>query len=169
MRTKLILGAVVAALLATASVPLTAAGDGSDGQRGHKGDVLVIDLTANLLQEALIDERDEGPSVGDRFIFSDDIVRDGKSVGTDGIDCVVVLIVPGKDPAGEPERVAAQCTASLSLPEGQITAQGLVDFTQTEQTIAITGGTGTYRTAHGEVHVTDVSDEVANYRLTVIL
>jgi hypothetical protein len=169
MRTKLILGALVAVLLVAASVPLAFATGGSDRHRGHKDDVRVIDLTANLLQNAAIDEGDSGPSVGDRFIFSDEIVRDGEKVGTDGIDCVVVLIVPGKDPAGEPERVAAQCTASVSLPEGQITAQGLVDFTQTEQTIAITGGTGKYRTAHGEVRVIEESDEVSHYRLTLIL
>jgi hypothetical protein len=169
MRTKLILGAVVAVLLAAGSVPLASADDDSDRRGGDNDDVRVIDLTAKLLQSAEIDEGEPGPSVGDRFVFSDEIFRGGKKVGIDGIDCVVVLFVPGEDPEGEPEQAVAQCSATVSLPEGQITAQGLADFTETEQTIAITGGTGKYRTAHGEVLVIEESDEVAHYRVTLIL
>ena len=50
--------------------------------------------------------------------------------------------------------VTAQCVATLSLPEGQVTVQGLVVFTNPAKVRfvqAVTGGTGAYRTAHGEL------------------
>ena len=170
MRTKLMLGAVVTVLLVAVSVPLALAGDDPDRHGDHQDHVRIIDLTTTVLQDADLDLGDTGPSVGDRFVFSDDVFRDDEKVGMDGGECVIVLFTPGPDPEGEPEAASAQCTATVSLPEGQITAQGLVDFTGTGAfTIAITGGTGKYRTAHGEVEVTEESEEVDRLKLKVIL
>jgi hypothetical protein len=70
-----------------------------------------------------------GPSVGDRFSVFGDIYQDGERVGAGGYECVTLLFTPGPDPASEPEALTDQCTASLSLADGQITAQGLVDRT----------------------------------------
>jgi hypothetical protein len=171
MRTKLMLGAALAILLAAASVPLAFAGGDKDRHGHHHGHhVRIIDLTTTVLQDADVDLGDPGPSVGDRFVFSDTVFRDGEEVGIDGGECVIVQFTPGADPEGEPEAATAQCVATVSLPEGQITAQGLVDFTTTDPfTIAITGGTGKYRTAHGEVEVSEESEEVDRLRLKVIL
>jgi hypothetical protein len=47
---------------------------------------------------------------------------------------------------------------SAQLPDGQITVQGLVTFTGEPFTLAVTGGTGPYREAAGEVQVTEVSE-----------
>jgi hypothetical protein len=60
--------------------------------------------------------------------------------------------------------------ATASLPQGQITVQGLIDFTDPGPfTLAITGGTGAYRTARGEVEVTEESPEVDRIRFKLIL
>jgi hypothetical protein len=161
------LGALLALVLAVASVQLAFARDHPDADGGQ---VQVIDLTTRTLQSADINEGAPGPSVGDRSVFSDDVFRDGVKVGTDGGDCVLVQVTPGATQNAEPQAATAQCTATVKLPEGQITAQGLVDFISNEPfTIAITGGTGQYRTAHGEVRVTQESEEVSTLRLTVIL
>jgi hypothetical protein len=170
MRTKLILGAVFALLLVAASVPLAFAGGGSDPD-DDDDDVLIINLTTRVVQEADIDLGDPGPSIGDRFVFSDDVFKDDEKVGTDGGECVIVLFKPGPDPQGQPEAATAQCVVTLSLPKGQITVQGLVDFTELPGpfTVAITGGTGAFRTAHGEVEVTEESAEVDRLKLKVIL
>ena len=107
-----------------------------------------------------------GPSVGDRFSVFGDIYQDGERVGAGGYECVTLLFTPGPDPASEPEALTDQCTASLSLADGQITAQGLVDRTgAVPVTIAITGGTGAYRTAHGELETSGPS-EARNEPLT---
>jgi hypothetical protein len=54
---------------------------------------------------------------------------------------------------------------SLSLGKGQITVRGLVDRTgPVPVTIAITGGTGTHRTAHGELQPPDQSTNRATSR-----
>jgi hypothetical protein len=169
MRGKLALGSVLVLLLAVASVPLALAGGGAD-RHDDDGDVRIIHLTTTVLQETDLDLGEEGLSQGDRFVFSDDVFLDGEKVGTDGGECVIVLFTPGPDPAGDPEALTAQCVATVSLPDGQITAQGLVDFTQTGPfTIAITGGTGKYRTAHGEVEVTEESPDVDRLELKLIL
>jgi hypothetical protein len=169
MRRKLIVGTVLALVVAVASVPLAFARSGSHPD-GRDRAVQNIHLTTKVLQSADLDLGDPGPSVGDRFVFSDEVFLDGEKVGMDGGECVIVLFQPGPDPQGEPAAVSAQCVATVMLPDGQITAQGLVDFTQTEPfTIAVTGGTGKYRTAHGEVTVTEESEEVGVLDIRLIL
>ncbi len=169
MRRKLILGTVLALLVVAASVPLALAG-GDAKHHDDDGDVRIIDLTTTLIQDTDLDLGDEGLSQGDRFVFSDEVFFEDEKVGVDGGECVIVLFTPGPDPDAEPEALTAQCVATVSLPDGQITAQGLVDFTETGAfTIAITGGTGKYRTAHGEVEVQEESADVDRLTLKLIL
>ncbi len=55
----------------------------------------------------------------------------------------------------------AQCVATAALANGQITIQGLVTISQDgpgDFDLAITGGTGVYRTARGVVHVHPLSE-----------
>jgi hypothetical protein len=59
---------------------------------------------------------------------------------------------PGPDPNGPPAALTDQCVGTFWLAKGQISVQGLVDRTgPVPVTIAITGGTGADRTAHGEL------------------
>jgi hypothetical protein len=60
----------------------------------------------------------------------------------------------------------------VSLPKGQVTLQGLVTFSEQSRptfTVAITGGTGAYRTAHGEATITESEDEDAPFGLRLEL
>ncbi len=170
MRKKIILGAILAVLLAIAGVPLAFAGGDDNGDDNDDGDVRTLQLTATTLQEAEIDLGTSGFTIGDRFVESQNLFRGDERVGVGGIDCVLVAFRPGPDPAGEPEAATAQCVATASLPQGQITVQGLIDVTEPGPfTLAITGGTGAYRTAHGEVEVTEESPEVDRITLKLIL
>ena len=56
------------------------------------------------------------------------------------------------------------------LPKGQITVQGLTTFTDGPSTfkLAITGGTGSYRTAHGVLIVDQTSEEESLLTFRVI-
>jgi hypothetical protein len=101
---------------------------------------------------AFIDVGAPGPSIGDRLVFSNPIFdTDGANIGRDGADCLIVRIDPTEPPA---RQQIVQCTISVQLADGQITVQGLAQGT--ENYFAITGGTGAYRKARGEVLAVDI-------------
>jgi hypothetical protein len=101
----------------------------------------------------LLDLGEPGDSLGDQSVFSQDLFRGGEKVGVSGVVCTLVRLEP---------RVSAtlQCVATARLPGGQITIQGLPTFTDGPSTfrLAITGGTGSYREAHGVAIVEQVSE-----------
>jgi hypothetical protein len=108
-------------------------------ERGE-GDITFVDTGA------------AGPSIGDRLVFSNPIFDTNNArIGRDGADCVIVRIDPTEPPA---RQQVVQCTISVQLPDGQITVQGLAQGT--ENYFAITGGTGAYRQARGEVFARDI-------------
>jgi hypothetical protein len=118
MKSKLILGAILTLLLAVTSVSFAfASGDAKGDNNGDKVRILQVTLQ-HRGQEAQLDLGASGPSIGDRFIFSGNLVRNGKRVGVGAGDCVTVLFTPGPDPQGEPEAATDQCTATVSLPKG---------------------------------------------------
>lgn len=108
-------------------------------ERGE-GDLAFIDLGA------------PGPSIGDRLTFSNPIFdTNNQRVGRDAAECVIVRI----DPAETPDRQqVVQCTISVQFADGQITVQGMAQGT--DNYFAVTGGTGAYRQAHGEVRARDI-------------
>jgi hypothetical protein len=168
MPKKLILSAILGLLLAGASVSLAVAGGGKNG--GHHGDdVRVLQVTLTNTHETDFDLGASGSSVGDRFIVFGTVTQNGQRVGMGGYECLTVLFKPGPSPTAEPEALTDQCVATLSLAQGQITAQGLVDRTgPVPISIAITGGTGVYRTGHGEVETSGpnaAGDEPLTLRL----
>ncbi len=67
--------------------------------------------------------------------------------------------------AGGPPEV--QITGTLSLPNGQITVQGLEEPPTDHGTIAITGGTGRYLAAKGELRFRDTSETTAEMTLVL--
>jgi allene oxide cyclase-like protein len=168
MHKKLILAAVVALLLAVGGVPLAVAGGDRNGDKN--GDhVRILHVTLTDTDETDFDLGASGPSVGDRFIVFGTVSMNGKRVGAGGYECTTMLFTPGPDPAGEPEAFTDQCVATLSLRKGQITVQGLVDRTgPVPVALAITGGTGAYRTAHGQLE-TSGPNEAGDEPLTLKL
>ena len=105
-----------------------------------EGDLVFIDLGAS------------GPSIGDRLTFSNPIFDTAdQRVGRDVAECVITRIDP-TEPAARQQIV--QCTISVQFADGQITVQGMAQGT--ENYFAITGGTGAYRLARGEVLARDI-------------
>lgn len=101
---------------------------------------------------AFIDLGAPGPSIGDRLVFSNPIFnRKNNVVGRDGAECVIVRIDPNETPD---RQQVVQCTISVQLADGQITVQGLAQGT--DNFFAVTGGTGAYRQARGEVRAVDI-------------
>ncbi len=94
-----------------------------------------------------LDLGEPGPSAGDTQVFLDDLQRDGRTVGTSAGSCTLTTI--------SETRLAGACTATLILPEGSLTTQGAFDEDPAPgpagYTWAVTGGTGSYAGASGEV------------------
>ena len=136
----------LAAVLLAVAITALASATGRDSD--HRGvEVLKLDFANVSVTEA--DLGREGFSQGDRITLLDTLFEGGERVGELGVDCVVVDL-DGQTGA------TAQCLATATLSGGQITAQGLISFTDDpiqRFTLAVTGGTGDYRTVGGEVRV----------------
>jgi allene oxide cyclase-like protein len=104
-------------------------------------------LTTVAVRNTDLDLGDPGPSAGDTQVFLDDVQRDGETVGTNAGSCTVTTFT-------ETQLVAA-CTATLMLPKGTLTTQGVFDEDPSAGPAgfvwAVTGGTGRYAAAGGEV------------------
>jgi hypothetical protein len=84
---------------------------------------------------------------GNLLTLTDNLFQHGKKIGRDQIACVHTG--PG---------TFFECYASSLLPKGQIEGQAAVDPIHSHRfTVAITGGTGAYRTARGTIENVDVS------------
>jgi hypothetical protein len=165
MLARLSTAAVMAVIIAVAGVALASAN--SDGRSSDEHSGQVIKLFAKTVQAENLDLGAKGDSLGDQFVFSDDLSRrrGSEKIGIDGGVCTLVRLE---------ERVSAtlQCVVTVSLEDGQITSQGLVTFTdaQTNPTfvLPITGGSDDFKAARGEVKVQELSDTEANLTLFLL-
>jgi hypothetical protein len=162
MRIKLGLGALLALLLAVGSISLASAGS-SDKKPSDTGRVQVLKVMDRQVSTDFDLDKNGQYSQGDLHTFAGDLFRHGKKIGTDGGSCTVLRF--------ERPSVTAQCVATLSLPKGQVTVQGLVAFTDPGKVRfvhAVTGGTGAYRTAHGELVGQTIDANQAHLTLKLI-
>lgn len=99
--------------------------------------------------DAVIEQAPEGDSAGDILVFANPVFdeNDDQQVGTDQGWCIRT------DPAAG----AWECTWTLFLSQGQIVAQGPF-FDTAPSTMAITGGTGDFSEARGELELSAASD-----------
>jgi hypothetical protein len=97
-----------------------------------------------------IDVGAAGFSLGDEVVFAGNLVRNGQQVGRVGVVCSFVS-------TQNTDHVEAQCPATATLPDGQITIQGVIVNRALNWTLPITGGSGRYARARGEVTSRDIS------------
>jgi hypothetical protein len=133
-------------------IPIVALALAATGASAHdNGKTLVLSGKA-LAPPTQIDLGAPGPSTGDQQIITMDVFHGTKRVGESHVVCSVV------------RDGIAQCDNVTSLPGGQIVATGVVTSAQEEQspfTQAITGGTGIYRNAHGQLTVSEAGPQPA--------
>ena len=132
MKTRLALAALATAALG--SLALRAAPAAADGKQ-------VIALVERAETDAVTDTGAKEDSAGDLLTFANPMfdAKNEKQVGTDQGFCV--RTVPGK---------AWECWWTLSLADGQITVQGPF-LDKGDSVLAITGGTGKYAQARGQM------------------
>ena len=136
MKRLLILPALVAAGVLTFAV---VSGDaGTSGQGGK-----VIHVIEHATTDTVTDTGPAGDSVGDVLTFANDVfdATDTNKVGTDQGYCIRVV-------AG----VSWECNYTTFLARGQITVEGPF-YDAADSTFAITGGTGKYRNARGQLEL----------------
>ncbi|WP_432143023.1 allene oxide cyclase barrel-like domain-containing protein [Streptomyces sp. bgisy084] len=152
----------MSALLFCAPAASAAGGAGADSFPPHEE---TFQLVAKQTQGTFVDvDGSGGPSQGDEFVISGNLLRAGIPVGTYSEICTLTRTAPG-------DEFDLQCAPVLALPLGQITAQGRFTVTSAgpgDIDLAITGGTGRFRTAHGNIHAVNVSDTETNLTVHLI-
>jgi hypothetical protein len=112
-----------------------------------------LDLT--LLEKAasdtVTDVGDKGDSLGDILTFNNEVFEDGKSAGRDNGWCVRTVV--GK---------MWECFWTTMLKDGQITVAGPFQDAG-DSTLVVTGGTGNYAGASGEMKLHPRDDKGTEY------
>jgi hypothetical protein len=128
---------VVPALVALGVLTFAVVGaGGSDGSGGK-----VVHVVEHATTDATTDTGDPGDSSGDILTFANDVfdASDATKVGTDQGYCIRIT-APG----------SYECNWTTFLEGGQITVEGPF-FDTADSVVAITGGTGAYRNARGQM------------------
>lgn len=136
-RTTLGSAAVVLALAMMPVVSIAAIWPRANQTRSN-GETLKFDVVFSPFN--YLDLPPAGPSMGDETLFNDQLFSKGKQVGSDGGVCVIV----------DTSQFVVHCVGTTEVAAGQITFQGLATSAP-EKHLAITGGTGKYQGAGGEV------------------
>jgi hypothetical protein len=145
-----ITAAVIAVMALVVGAVSPALGSSSQGA-GSTGGGQTIRVTAVFTEfDANIDVGAPGFSLGDEVVFSGNLLRNGEQVGRIGVVCTFVS-------TANAARVEAQCPTTSILPGGQITTQGTIVNRSLNFTLPITGGSGRYLGASGQVVSRDVS------------
>lgn len=161
-RATYVLGAtgIIAASVAVAAQLQTAASAESP-RRPVAQHIVLVDHTGPT---SFDDLHPAGISVGDSFTFSETVSAHDKVVGSAGGTCVEVAV--------SSNATSQQCTITAVLQRGQIVAAGIATYSSGRDAMpvdyAITGGTGAFRTARGQVSVTPISDGSDRVVLDVI-
>jgi hypothetical protein len=150
-----ILGAVIAVMALVVGAVSPALGSSSHGSTstasGNANKEQTIRVIAVFTEfDPNIDVGAPGFSLGDEVVFAGNLLRDGQQVGRVGVVCTFVS-------TQNADRVEAQCPATATLPGGQITIQGVIVNRALNWTLPITGGSGRYDRARGQVTSRDIS------------
>lgn len=136
------LGAIVLLILAVSAwaAPTT---NRSGGGGHHRGQGRTITVIEHATTDTTTDTGAKGDSVGDILTFANEVfdAADATKVGTDNGYCLRTV-------AG----AAYECNWTTLLEGGQITVEGPF-LDAKDSTLAITGGTGRFRGARGEMEL----------------
>jgi hypothetical protein len=114
-------------------------------------------LTTN---EALLDRGRRGLSVGDVLVTVGRLVGlDGRLLGSFGTSCTVVDL--GR-------HAAYHCDGHDSLPSGEIVFAGETVSGKRVQVVAITGGTGAYSEARGQLTLVRLKPNVTQVSMIIL-
>jgi len=146
------LAALVVGGVAAASAP----GDGSEGR-----DFTALDIT---IRDTGVDvDNSNSFTVGDEDIFTDVLKN---RAGTETIGSLTAICT-ATEIRSEDERPTAHCAGTVTLSRGTLEFAQLVDFALPTFTLSITGGTGRYDRAHGQITVRFLNETEALYHFDI--
>lgn len=113
-----------------------------------------IEMVERATTDAVTDTGAKGDSAGDILTFANEVfdAEDKNKIGTNQGVCF--RTVPGK---------AWECFWTVSLDKGQITVEGPF-YDSGDSVLAITGGTGEYAEAEGEMALSPIGTDGKAYR-----
>lgn len=151
MRRLALITALLALVLAAAGATLAAA---KGPAKHHTQRQLTIYTVTPKDGLAVLPGQPGTFSLGDRVAFSDDLFtsKGGRTLGSDGGACTVTRVTDAATGSG-----VLLCEVTFSLPGGDIETQALNTLTNGSfvgtQAGSITGGTGKYRHASGQLSI----------------
>lgn len=126
----------------------TPAADLQAARTAAKRGVLTVLELDNPKHDVFVDVGPSGESPGDYFVFQNKLLApdgEGAPVGRDNGHCMLLFRT-------------VSCDATVKIfGKGKIVVSGAL-FSEKDNTIAITGGTGAYRTAHGQLVIDDLGN-----------
>ncbi len=153
MRKSIVVG-VGAVVIATSAITGRALASSPGHQRGD-----TFTVVEHALTDTTADTGPAGDSLGDVLAFANPIfdARNTRQVGTDNGSCIRTAV-----------GVSYECSWTTSLPGGSIVVSG--PFRDAgDSTLAVTGGTGAYRGASGEMrlHARDAAGSSYDFRFSL--
>jgi hypothetical protein len=102
-----------------------------------------------------------GDHIGEFLVQSGTLAdHTGRTIGRFGVHILGTTVATNNPPE-------VQLTGTLSLPTGQITFQGIEEPAADGATVAITGGTGRYRHARGELRYRSIDETNTELEVTL--
>ena len=144
MSRNVLAAAVIAALAVVAGTVSVAAASPAARPAAAKPTTLVFDVVFSpfeLVQANNVRNPHSPFALGDEIVEHDQLFSTGQRVGDTGVSCVIVALPP---------HGLANCSAVFRLPGGNITAQFATSPGPAPKPLALTGGTGIYRTIGGD-------------------
>ncbi|WP_225732085.1 MULTISPECIES: hypothetical protein [unclassified Nocardia] len=120
----------------------------------------ILELAVENDQYAAPDLPPAGTSLGDLYVYSGWLLKDGQRVGQGGGSCQFIQV--------DGTKITTQCLLTARLERGSLTMQSLWVTGESPLDMAITGGTGAYRDAQGTVRVWDIATPKERMRAEII-
>lgn len=116
------------------------------------------------------DLRPAGASIGDEFLLRQKLSADGREVGTADTTCSLVRVVTVPK-STTPAAISIQCTGVATMGADVLTYQGLNSFipgAAAQSRFAVTGGSGAFTDAVGELRVTETGKGTSTLALDLV-
>ena len=137
MNKRVIIAGTMAAVATAGAVPLGASAASAASTGRH------ITVVEHAVSDTVTDTGKKGDSVGDLLTFANPIFNrtNTRRIGHDNGSCIRTVV--GR---------AWECSWTTRLPHGSLVVQGPF-YDNRDSTLAITGGTGAFSRARGEMHL----------------
>jgi hypothetical protein len=144
---------LVAVMIALTGLIISLMSPASSDTRYERRTIRVVELYSDDDESIFkqIDVGKEGDSVGDYIVYRDVLYKPNGAKVIGDFQAQFLFTEVGEDLMGDVD-------ASFDLPGGVITIEGPVDFGERVEKNAVTGGTGSFKSAHGVVKIVQKED-----------